>query len=41
MGKAADVSGIGQGHVFHTVMGLLALSAGPYRRELDMFSALK
>lgn len=41
MGKAADLSGIGQGHVFHTVMGLLALSAGPYRRELDMFSALK
>jgi lipid A ethanolaminephosphotransferase len=31
--------GVGQGHVFHTVMGLLALKGGPYRMKLDLLNA--
>ncbi|MBM3408983.1 MAG: DUF1705 domain-containing protein [Betaproteobacteria bacterium] len=40
-GKAAALRGVGQGHVFHTVMGMLALSGGPYRPELDLLKLLK
>ena len=39
--KAQGLRGIGQGHVFHTVMGMLALRGGPYRAELDLFNLMK
>lgn len=39
--KVSTLSGVGQGHVFHTVMGMLALGGGPYRQQLDIFSGAK
>ena len=37
--RLKGMTGVGQGHVFHTVMGLLALSGGPYQAPLDVFNA--
>ena len=39
--KAAGLIGIGQGHVFHTVMGMLAMNGGPYRPKLDILKELE
>ncbi len=39
--KASGLHGIGQGHVFHTVMGMLAMNGGPYRSKLDILKELE
>ncbi len=36
LARLASRSGVGQGHVFHTVMGMLALQGGVYRPEFDL-----
>jgi hypothetical protein len=39
--RVAPKSGLGQGHVFHTVMGMLALQGGVYRPELDLLKGMQ
>jgi lipid A ethanolaminephosphotransferase len=40
LAKASRMVAVGQGHVFHTVMGLLSLHGGPYRVDLDLTKEL-
>ena len=39
--KARSISGVGQGHVFHTIVSMLGMQEGPYRSNLDLLKDLK
>lgn len=39
--RIARLREVGQGHVFHTVMGLLGLRGGPYQAALDLLNPLR
>lgn len=39
--KASSLTGVEQGHVFHTVMGMLAMRSGPYNDGYDLLNRLR
>ena len=40
-GRIPRLREVGQGHVFHTIMGMLALQGGPYQAARDLLTQLR